>query len=330
MMCQTNSTAHNDWLNAYTWLCHARRNAPVNADIWHLRFHWNTEGARLLQCVLEGQYRLSAMMLTGRGPNTQVQWCAQDALVLKWVALQVSSYLSVSTACRHVKGCGGIFQAVEEVAHVTRKHHFRFVYRTDIRGFYEHIRKESVLELFVSAGVPAHLLSLLEQYLFYTVERGDGFYTPSRGICRGAALSPMIAASLLYSVDEFFLRRTKPGRLYYARYMDDFLFLLSSRHELRRVVRYLKSYFDTEGFSQHPEKTQLGRISKGFDWLGIWFGHQGVNIAPRSLERYVENKRRLERIRDRRKREERIMNYEYHWLRWQRTMLGRVNYAEQN
>ena len=33
---------------AYRWLCHQRRAWPANADVWHLRFTWETARPQLL------------------------------------------------------------------------------------------------------------------------------------------------------------------------------------------------------------------------------------------------------------------------------------------
>lgn len=35
------------WEQARARLWHTRRNAPVNADIWHLRFHWQQDSERI-------------------------------------------------------------------------------------------------------------------------------------------------------------------------------------------------------------------------------------------------------------------------------------------
>ncbi|WP_447878831.1 hypothetical protein [Serratia fonticola] len=80
------SKAASDWLAAYLWLYKRRRHAPPNADIWHLRFHWQERGEALYRQVCSGNYRLQPMQLHRRYDNSWVQWCAQDALVLKWVA----------------------------------------------------------------------------------------------------------------------------------------------------------------------------------------------------------------------------------------------------
>lgn len=58
--------------------------------------------------------------------------------------------------------------------------------------------------------------------------------------------------------------------------MDEILLLTRPRWQLRRAIRQLAEFFDLSGFERHPEKTQTGRISHGFDWLGIWFYAVGV------------------------------------------------------
>ncbi|MGK4429276.1 transposase, partial [Yersinia enterocolitica] len=124
------------WLDAYQWLCHCRRNAPANADVWHLRFHWAAQGMHLLEQVCSGHYRLSPMLVHRQGQDSWAQWCARDALVLKWVALQVAKDLPVHQRCVHVKGHGGVRRSIADVAACLQHEEWRFVYRTDIRGYY--------------------------------------------------------------------------------------------------------------------------------------------------------------------------------------------------
>lgn len=313
-----------DWQAAYDWLCQARRHAPPDADVWHLRFHWATAGARLRRQVEAGEYRLAPMCLVGPpGHERRAQWCAQDALVLKWVALRVTGLLPSHPRCAHLKGQGGGRQSVREVGQAVRSGAYAFVYRTDIRGYYRHIRKGQVMQLverYVSA--PA-LRSIIRQYLYYSVEDGGEFYTPKAGICRGCALSPLIGASLLYHVDAHF---ASMGGVFYARYMDDFVVLTGHRWPLRRAVKTLHAYFTQGGFEAHPDKTQLGRIEHGFDWLGVWYGRAGTAIATRALTNH--HARRLRLYEQARRRglsvtatEARVLAYEARWKNWAEGML---------
>jgi RNA-directed DNA polymerase len=98
---------------AYQWLCAQRKHYPPNADIWHFRFHWPQQKASLIQQLEAGDYVFSPIQLikTANGKTIHL-WGAQDALVLKIMALQLQDCLVLSPACTHqrprrFKACGG-------------------------------------------------------------------------------------------------------------------------------------------------------------------------------------------------------------------------------
>ncbi|CAI2532683.1 Retron-type reverse transcriptase [Serratia fonticola] len=169
------------------------------------------------------------------------------------------------------------------------------------------------------------LVELIEQYLYYSVEDAGEFYTPEHGICRGCALSPLIGGSLLHHVDSYF--STMEGT-FYARYMDDFVLLTRTRWQLRRCVKRLHEFFNLGGFETHPDKTQLGRIEHGFDWLGVWFTLAGTTIAPRVLENHRARRMRLYEQARRQglsvtDTEARVQTYEARWKIWAERMLAK-------
>ncbi|ECW3128612.1 hypothetical protein F3Y86_25390, partial [Salmonella enterica] len=105
------------------------------------------------------------------------------------------------------------------------------------------------------------------------------------------ALSPLLAAFHLTETDNVFSRNR---HVTYARYMDDFLILSPTRWHLRRAVRMLNRHFAQAGFEQHPDKTFIGRVEKGFDWMGFWFTEKGCDgVAPRALQHFKDRLRRL-------------------------------------
>lgn len=283
-------SAEQAWAQAYDWLCRQRRHHPANADVWHLRFHWARLAGPLLQRVLAGDYRLSPMQRLGRGEEARVIWSAQDALVLKWVALMVAPWLPLHPACEHIRGMG-VHASRRRLHQALQGQHYPFVLRTDIRGYYQHIRKDQVMVRVVAQVPCAVCRELMRQYLEYSVEWAGEFHTPRLGIGRGCALSPLIGASLLYHIDVAFSARDE---LYYARYMDDFIVLARTRWRLRAAVADLNALLAEGGFSQHPDKTWIGRLKHGIDWLGGWFTDQGwVGIAPQALQRHRTRSLRL-------------------------------------
>lgn len=310
---------------AWRWLCHSRRHAPVNADIWHLRFHWAQLEDEFWHRVINGQHQLSPMQVFNRCSGDSVaQWSALDALALKWAALQIQHNLPIQHSCHHVAGCRGGRNSLGQIGELI-KEGYQHVYRTDIRGYYRHIDKTQ-LWLHVCRYVPDDALrKLLHQYIWYTVEQGGEFTTPPSGISRGCALSPLLGASFLWHVDSAY---SNDKELFYARYMDDFIFLSPRRWWVKRATKRLLHHFDLFGFSAHPDKTQMGKISKGFDWLGVWFTDNGAaGIAPRALTNHRTRRLRLE---ERARRQglcemaiaERVQEYEARWNIWARSMLN--------
>ncbi len=312
------------WQQACHWLCHSRRRHPANADIWHLRWHWPTEEKSLFQRVMDGRYRLSPMLITGRGQDARAIWSASDALVLKWVALRVQDILPQHPACMHLTD-GGVMKSVGKVADALACGEYRFVHCTDIRGYYAHIRKQQVMAQVRQWVTDPVLQGLMEQYVNYSVERGGEIHTPQNGIPRGCSLSPLIGGSLLRHIDSHW--PVRPGENYcYVRYMDDFLLLARTRWQLRRGIACLASDFDTGGFARHPEKTQTGRVERGFDWLGIWFGPEGPSLSPRAIKNHRERRLRLyEQMRSRgaspEETDARVQAYVSRWMTWGNRLL---------
>lgn len=303
---------------AMAWLCHQRRNAPVHADVWHLRHHWERIAPVLQQQLQSGTYQLTPMQVVGLDRNAM--WSAQDALVLKWVALQVTPLLPVHARCEHVKGHGGGQASIARLSAALQSGEYRYVCRTDIKGYYGAITKKTVMAQVRRYVADPVLLGLIDQYVHYTVEQGGEFYTPERGICRGCPLSPLIGAMHLYEVDAHFAREQETRGIVYARYMDDFIILAKSRWQLRGQVKALNGYLQAYGFIQHPDKTYIGRLDKGFDWMGAWLGVEGVEaIAPRALANHREKVRRLyERLRmwPRARAHARVSQYRSRWKIW--------------
>jgi RNA-directed DNA polymerase len=133
------------------------------------------------------------------------------------------------------------------------------------------------------------VLSLLWLYLRRTVEHGCLFYDHKHGISRGCPLSPLIGA--------FFLRRLDAEMsrlgLFYVRFMDDILVLAPTRWKLRKAVAVVNRRLGALGLAKHPDKTFIGRIARGFDFLGYHFGPEGLSVAKATLGKFVERAARL-------------------------------------
>ena len=162
-------------------------------------------------------------------------------------------------------------------------------------------------------------LNLLWQSMRRCVERGGLFRDIKCGIPRGCPLSPLLGAFFLAELDEVLERRD----LFYVRYMDDVLILSKRRWTLRRAIKRLNSTFKALRLIKHPDKTFIGRIEKGFDFLGYHFSRAGLSVAKETVQRFVERATWLYEQERAESRETPLLGqYVRRWLGWARGGLG--------
>jgi hypothetical protein len=130
---------------------------------------------------------------------------------------------------------------------------------------------------------------MLWQYMNRIVERGGLFKEITKGISRGCPLSPLIGALFLNDLDEGF----EQEGLFYVRYMDDILIMTKSRWQCRHAVKQLNEVFNQLQLEKHPDKTFIGKVEKGFDFLGYHFSPEGLSVADSTVKRFIEKATRL-------------------------------------
>ena len=278
----------NQWETAYLWLCKQRHNYPANSDIWHLRFNWQNEKLKLIKKLRLGCCQFSPLQsITKKNGQVIHLWSSRDALVLKLITLHLSSILPVSKLCTHVKEHGGLKATVNQV--YRQRDNYQYVIRTDVKAYYASIDHHLAIDSLSTYIKDKALLNMLWQYMNRTVERGGLFKEISLGISRGCPLSSLIGAFFLNKLDEGFER----DGLFYVRYMDDILIMTKTRWKCRRAVKQLNSEFNRLKLEKHPDKTFIGKIEKGFDFLGYHFHSQGLTIAEITWSKFVARLHRL-------------------------------------
>jgi hypothetical protein len=185
---------------AYGWLCHQRQDASPHDGVWILRERWPEATRRLQSELLAGRYRCQVTRRVRTDEGVLEIWSAEDALVLKAVALVLGRHLQgvLSQNCYHLAGHGGIKAAVCDVGRAVPNQ--AFVFRSDA--------------------------------------------------------------------------------------------------------------------SKHPDKTFVGRIDRGFDFLGYRFTAVGLQLAAQTQQRFVE---RATRLQEQGAAASRIGQYVRHWLPWVRS-----------
>jgi hypothetical protein len=75
--------------------------------------------------------------------------------------------------------------------------------------------------------------------------------------------------------------------------MDDWGVLAPTRWKLRAAIRAVNEVMAHLVVTQHPDKTIIGRIARGFDFLGYRFTSTGLAVARQTVERCAERVSRL-------------------------------------
>ena len=75
---------------------------------------------------------------------------------------------------------------------------------------------------------------------------------------------------------------------HYTRFMDDWVILTPTRWKLREAVRIVNQTLAELKLEKHPDKTYIGKIEKGFDFLGYRFEPRGLRLALETLKRFKE------------------------------------------
>jgi Reverse transcriptase (RNA-dependent DNA polymerase) len=81
--------------------------------------------------------------------------------------------------------------------------------------------------------------------------------------------------------------------MFYIRFMDDILILAPSRWQLRRAVRLVNQTLGMLSLEKHSDKTFIGRIERGFDFLGYHFSPAELTVAKKTLDHFIEKASRL-------------------------------------
>jgi RNA-directed DNA polymerase len=278
---------------AYSWLCKQQRNFPANADIRHLRFHWHTIRGELLQTLNRQDYTFMPLSVVTKADGETLHLCSsQDPLVLKMLAMALPDALALSSLCTHIKGHGGLKATISALQAALPDYTYviKTVMKTDVKGYYESNDHTILLRQLDKDVTDPFIWRLLLQFVKRSVERGGTFKSIHCGISRGCPLSPVIAAYYLKGLDE---QMEGDTRYFYRRYMDDIIVLAKTRGHLRKAVRTVNQHFHQLKVEQAPDKTFIGKISKGWDFLGYHFDGEHLSVAAKTVEKHVLHYRQL-------------------------------------
>jgi len=218
------------------------------------------------------------------------RWSADDKRVISQAKETISGELKgkLSAYCTHVKGHGGVKKSLRLLTRVIPG--FRYAARFDVARYYESIDHDVLLSQLKTMQVSQHNQDIVQQYLALPDRRNTG-----KGMIAGGSLSPLLGAVMLTPLDKTMEAEIRTGRIWYIRYMDDFVVLAKTRHQFRKAIKQVHAVMRQLKLTLHKEqKCFIGKTESGFDFLGYQVcPRQQLHPSAESIKRLTHRYRRL-------------------------------------
>jgi len=210
----------------------------------------------------------------------------------------------IPTALRTATSVGGIpkrgvaygVNLIQEAIKSGATHYIR----SDIRDFFTQVPKPQVIEFVRSQTQDEKLTALFRQALSTELDNAEEikeylylFPTDDIGVPQGSSLSAFAGNVVLQDFDA----RMNGRNINTIRYIDDFVILGFSENAVKSAFESaqqilasikMKAY----GPQENPQKSKMGEIKDGFDFLGCSIKANGVSPSAKSKEKILADIRK--------------------------------------
>ena len=284
----------------YQKLVQKKRYDSPRSDWWAVGFSFEHFIPRI-QDFVEGHYLFSPMRQFQFEQETIRIWQYDDRIILRCLfnLLKPTFPHILSKACYHLKGPQGVKLALRHVQNALDARSFQYAIRLDIRNYYASISHPILIQQIQQHYHDPKVLRYLNDIVRNAVDNQGDVFLPRQGIPRRSCFSPFFGALYLLPLDRAFEQRQ--GCLY-VRFMDDVLILFETQRQFQRGRKTLFNILRTLKLSPSPQKTWMGKLSKGFHFLGVGFSSATseaknqrlcISIHPRSCARALDKVKAL-------------------------------------
>jgi RNA-directed DNA polymerase len=179
-------------------------------------------------------------------------------------------------------------QAVERMLQHA-KQGYRYVVDVDIKGFFDNISHDLIMESVYARISDGNILKLIHKFLNSGVMEEGVFIPTTKGTPQGGVISPLLSNIALDHLDWYL----EEQGLFFVRYADDFIILCKTKSEAERALELVRAFLKDMGLEDSPEKTKICHFSEGFNFLGFAIKSRSVMIRDKSMKKFKNSIREL-------------------------------------
>ena len=202
-------------------------------------------------------------------------------------AIYEPRFLNCMYGFRPNRGC---HDAIKEVHRQISNEHINHVVDADIKGFFDHLSHEWMMEFLKLYINDPNLLWLINKYLKAGVMTDGVFEESEEGSAQGNIISPILANIYMHNVltlwYKFVIKNNAVGNSFLAVYADDFIAGFQYKEDAERYYVLLKERLKKFNLEMEESKSRMiefgkyaeinsrrkyGRKAETFDFLGFTF-----------------------------------------------------------
>ncbi len=160
---------------------------------------------------------------------------------------------------------------------------FGYIVEADIKGFFDHLNHQRLLELMSLRIDDRPFLNLIRKWLKAGILDTDGqILHPENGTPQGGSISPILSNIYLHhALDHWFESEVKPrcrGQAILIRYADDYVCAFQYRRDAKRFYEAMPRRLEKFRLEVAPEKTRIQRFSRFHPGLRRRFSFLGFEL----------------------------------------------------
>ncbi|MDZ4181938.1 MAG: group II intron reverse transcriptase/maturase [Candidatus Cloacimonadaceae bacterium] len=194
-------------------------------------------------------------------------------------------FCNTSYGFRPGRSCKDALRRVDRLL----KQGYRYVVDADIKGYFDSIPQDKLMQLVEKKIADGRILALLNMYLSQQVIDTAASWTPETGTPQGAVISPLLANIYLDPLD--WMMYNKGYEM--TRYADDFVVQCKTEAEAQMALEMIRAWTEEAGLTLHPTKTKIVNADEDiFVFLGYKF-KQGMKFpSDKSIKKLRDNIRK--------------------------------------